>query len=210
MIIKFKQKKNKRLRDQTPGMVHHTYSRIGNNKPYMSTKKMKYLMEHVIRQAQKKYKFELNNYTLLANHFHFLITTIAGEAKISTIMQFIKSQFAQRYNKSVNRMGPVWNERYGDRIIEHAEDPVFYYNWLCHYIFFNAVRKGYVIHPGDYEFSCRGFFFEKDYKSRVKLTMSKYFLMLGQTAEERIKKFLEIEKLYIEHLKGKMDGIFSV
>ena len=210
MIIKFLYKKKGRLRDQTPGYTHHIYSRIINNKRFMKSKKMKYLMEHVIRITLKKYNFELNNYTLIDNHFHFVIKTIAGEAKISTIMQFIKSQFAQRYNKSENRMGPVWNERYGDRIIEHAEDPVFYFNWLCHYIFFNAVRKNYVLDPGEYEFSCRGFFLEKNYKPRIKLTVSEYFLRLGKNAEERIKKFLEIEKLYIKHLNKKTEEMLLV
>ena len=61
----------------------------------MKRKKMKYLMEHVLNKALKKYKFLLNNYALLDNHFHFTITTIEGEATISTIMQFIKAQFAQ-------------------------------------------------------------------------------------------------------------------
>ena len=205
MEFNFKRKKKGRLRDQTPGCTHHTYSRIIDNKSYMKPKKNKYLMEQVVRKALKKYNFELNIYTLLDNHFHFVIRTIAGEAKISTIMQFIKSQFAQSYNKSENRTGPVWNERYGDKIIEYAEDPVAYYNWLCHYIFFNAVRKGYVTDPGNYEFSCRKFFFEEDYKPRVKLTMSEYFLKLGKTVTERIEKFLEIEKLYIEHLKKKTE-----
>ena len=205
MAIKFKTKKKGRLRDQTPGYTHHTYSRIIDNKSYMKPKKKKYLMEHVVRKSQKKYNFELNNLTLLNNHFHFIIRTIPGEAKISTIMQYIKSQFAQSYNKSENRTGPVWNERYGDKIIEYSEDPVFYFNWLCHYIFFNAVRKGYVTDPGEYEFSCRNFFFDEDYKPRIELTMSEYFLKLGKTIKERIEKFLEIEKLYIEHLKKKME-----
>ena len=210
MIIKFKFKKKGRLRDQTQGYTHHTFSRIIDNNSYMKTKKMKKLMEQIIRKAQKKYTFELNCYTLLDNHFHFIIKTIAGEAKISTIMQYIKSQFAQSYNKLENRTGPVWNERYGDKIIEYAEDPVAYYNWLCHYIFFNAVRKGYVTNPNEYEFSCRGFFFDKNYEQRVELTMSKYFLKLGKTFEERIAKFLEVEKQYIEHLKNKMGEMFPV
>ena len=205
MITKFRKKKKGRLRDQTPGYTNHTYSRIIDNKSYMKPKKMKYLMELVIRKAQKKYKFELNNYTLLDNHFHYIIRTIAGEAKISTIMQFIKSQFAQSYNKSEKRTGPVWNERYGDKIIEYAEDPGAYFNYLCHYIFFNPVRKKYVTDPGEYEFSCRKFFFDEDYKPRIELTMSEYFLKLGKTVAERIEKFLEIEKLYIEHLNKKME-----
>ena len=205
MEIKFKTKTKGRLRDQTPGYTHHVYSRIIDNNSYMKPIKMKYLMEDVFRKAQKKYKFELHNYAFLDNHFHSVIKTILGEAKISTIMQYIKSQFAQSYNKSENRTGPVWNERYGDKIIEHAEDPVFYFNWLCHYIFFNAVRKKYVTDPGEYEFSCRRFFFEKDYKPRIKLTVSEYFLKLGKTVTERIEKFLEIEKLYIEYLNKKME-----
>lgn len=85
------------------------------------------------------------------------------------------------------------------------DDPVFYFNWLYHYIFFNAVRKGYVTDPKEYEFSCRKFFFEEDYEPSIKLTVSEYFLKLGETIKERIEKFLEIEKLHIEHLKKEME-----
>ena len=174
----------------------------------MRSKKMKYLMEHVIELTLKKYKFELNNYVLLDNHFHFLITTIENEATISTIMQFIKAQYAQRYNKMMDRSGPVWNERFGHTIVENADDPEFYCNWLCMYIFYNPVRKEYVTDPKKYEFSCMRFYLEENYIPKLKLTLNKYFLKLGGNFRERVDKFLEFEKLYVLHLTNK-DFIFS-
>src|SRR5210317_1671707 len=98
----FTNEKKSKIREIRQGVLYHTFSRLINREPLMRAKKMKYLMEHVLNKALKKYKFELNNYALLDNHFHFLITTIEDEATIAEIMQFIKAQFAQRYNKMVN------------------------------------------------------------------------------------------------------------
>jgi len=188
----------RKLREITEGAMYHTFSRIINKEALMRPKKIKYLMELVLKMALEKYDFELNGYALMDDHFHYLITTIAGQANISTIMQFIKSQFAQRYNEMMNRSGPVWNERFGSKIIENSEEPNYYCNWLCMYIFYNPVRKGYVENPRDYEFSCMDFYLKENYEPKLKLTLSKYFLELGVSFKERVKKFLEFETLYVE------------
>ena len=129
-----------------------------------------------------------------------MITTLEGEANISTIMQFIKSQFAQRYNKIMNRSGSVWNERFGDTIIENSPFPIFYFLWLCVYIFYNPVRKGYVSDPRNYEFSCIKFYLEEDYKPRLNLTHSKYFNNLGKTFKERAREIIKFEELYVKKI----------
>ena len=181
------------------GVMYHVYSRIQNNQGFMDSPQARELMLMVLEMAQNKYNFELNNYNVLKDHFHFLITPIEGEASISRIMQFIKSQFARRYNKMMDRMGPVWNERFGDVIVEDTEDPELYFKRIMLYIFYNSVKKGYVKDPRNYKFSCMGFYLDEKYAPRVKLTFSKHFLEFGRNFKERVEKLLVYEKLYIEN-----------
>ena len=190
----------RQTREIIENCVYHTFSRLHNKEDLMKPKEIKHLMELVLEMALEKYKFHLNNYALLDNHFHFMMTTLAGEANISTIMQFIKSQFAQRYNKMMNRSGSVWNERFGDTIIENSEYPLFYFLWLCIYIFYNPVRKNYVSDPRNYEFSCMGFYLDEHHKPRLNLTHSKYFINLGKTFKERVAEILKFEDMYLKKI----------
>ena len=82
---------------------------------------IKDLLIDVLVMAQNKYSFEIIYYTIMDNHFHFIFRTIEDGETVSRIMQFIKSQFARRYNRKMNRTGPFWNERFKDSIIEYRE-----------------------------------------------------------------------------------------
>ncbi|MFC1671227.1 transposase, partial [Spirochaetota bacterium] len=116
-----------------PNLTYHVFSRCIDKKNLMKHKQMKDLMISVINMALKKYKFDLSKYIILDNHFHFFIKTVTDGATISIIMQFIKSQYARRYNKIMNRTGPFWNERFGDTIIENSKDPEFLFLWIILY-----------------------------------------------------------------------------
>ena len=51
------------------------------------------------------------------------------------------------------------------------------------------------------------FYFEEDYKPKLKITLNKYFMELGETFKERVQKLLEFEKLYVElKIKGSVPG----
>ena len=64
----------------------------------MKPKIMKNLMIIVLNQALQKYSFQLIAYTIMDNHFHFYIKTTQDGETISRIMQYIKSQYARRFN----------------------------------------------------------------------------------------------------------------
>jgi REP element-mobilizing transposase RayT len=185
------------LRLCAPGLTYHTMSRCIEGKNLMKSRKIKDLLISVIAMAQEKYSFELCAYTIIDNHFHFVIRTLDDGPSISRIMQFIKSQMAQRYNRIMNRTGPFWNERFADSIVELSEHPSFYYNDLLWYLAFNAVKKGYVTDPRDYPYSSIRAYLEKDYVSPVPITLHQYYMRLGESFEERVQKLL----LYEEHFR---------
>ena len=130
------------------------------------------------------------------NHFHFFIKTLKDGEDISRIMQFIKSQFARRYNRMVNRSGPFWNERFGDTIVELTPDPPTTFFNILLYIGYNPVRSHYVADPRDYPYSSFKCYLDETYPSPVKITLHEYFLKLGDTFKERVKKFLVYEDRY--------------
>ena len=184
------------IRRCEPDLTYHTYSRCINKSTMMKLDYMKDLMLEVINMALERYNFELISYVIMDNHFHFFIRTLENGPTISRIMQFIKSQYAQRCNKKMNRCGPFWNERFGDTIIEEQYDPISAFNYINWYIMNNPLRANYVTDSRNYKYGCIHFYLDEEYTPPVKLTYHKYFLKLGNTFQERADKFLELEEMY--------------
>jgi hypothetical protein len=134
---------------------------------------------------------------IIDNHFHFIIKTVENGSPISRIMQFIKAQFARRYNKKMNRTGPFWNERYGDTIIEEQEFPEKAFNNINSYIINNPVKSNYVNDAKSYKYSCIHFYIDENYISPVKLTFHEYYLKLGSSFRQRADRFLELGRLQL-------------
>jgi len=168
---------------------------------------MKDLMLNVINMALVKYEFEMIEYTIMNNHFHFYIKTHKNGETISRIMQFIKSQFARRYNRLMDRTGPFWNERFSDTIIELTENPEQTFWDVFMYIAYNPVRSKYVIDPRQYSYGSFRSYLDEKYISPVPITLHEFFRKLGNTFHERVKKLLEIEEVYCTKLFS--DGIFA-
>ena len=153
-------------------------------------------MIEVLNLALEKYNFELINYAIMDNHFHFYIKTLKDGETISLIMQFIKSQFARRYNKMMDRTGPFWNERFSDTIIELTANPVQAFWYVFMYMGYNPVKSKYVTDPRHYPYGGFRSYVDAGYKAPVPITLSEYFLNLGSSFDERVKKLLEYEELY--------------
>ncbi len=162
----------------------------------MGSPKMKTLMIDVLNLALEKYHFELIGYTIMDNHFHLYIKTVTYGENISRIMQFIKSQFARRYNRMMNRTGPFWNERFYDVITELTPNPrETFFNTIL-YLGYNPVRSGVVNDPRDYPYSSINKYLDENHLSPVKLTLHEYFLELGTTFKECANRFLVYEDMY--------------
>jgi len=171
-------------------------SRCIDKRSLMKTNKMKDLMMSVITMAQDKYIFELVAFTIMDNHFHFCIRTCMGGEDISRIMQFIKSQYARRYNRIMNRSGPFWNERFYDTIIEDSEYPRDVFIKVNLYLGYNPVKSGYVKDPRDYKYSSFNCYWDQNYKPSIKIILHPFFLSLGETFKECAQKFLEYEESF--------------
>jgi putative transposase len=100
---------------------------------------MKELFLSVVKRAKAKYNFRLENFCIMDNHFHFVIQPGNGES-LSSIMQWILSVFAMRFNKIMGYTGHVWGCRFFSRIIGSFQELIEVFK----YIDDNPVKAGKV------------------------------------------------------------------
>jgi len=184
------------LRICLPNYTYHVYSRCIEQRNLMINDYWKELLIETVKRSMVKYEFQLIAYQIMDNHFHFIIKTLDDGETISKIMQYIKSRFAIQYNKINNRTGPFWNERFKDKIIERSHNPSLYLCWLLWYLAYNPVHKNKTKNPRKYKYGCINAYLDENYKSQLNITFHEYFLNLGDSFQERYKRFLYYEEIY--------------
>ena len=187
---------SRRIRIRLPEITYHVTSRCIEKKPLMQPGYLKDLFLTVLNQALDRYLFELSGFVIMDNHFHLFIRTVNQGEDISHIMQFIKSQFARKYNRIMNRTGPFWNERFSDSIIEESYNPIEAFKNVHMYMGYNPVRSGYVHDPRNYKYSSFNFYIDEKYVTQVKITLHPYFLSMGKTFQECARALLDFEMEY--------------
>jgi putative transposase len=74
-----------------------------------------------VGKAKEKYAFSLLNFTILDTTIHLIIKPDDG-VSLSTLMQWLKTNFSKAWNKRHNTSGHLWGERFQSRIIESEEE----------------------------------------------------------------------------------------
>ena len=92
-----------------------------------------------------------------------------------------------------------WNERFRSDIIEEYENPQRALLYLIWKISYNLVRKGVICNPRESEYGTIRAYLDRNYIPRVKITLHRFFLNLGQSFEECVREFLCYEQLYLLH-----------
>lgn len=178
------------------GLTHHCFTRChGKRNLLMGKYGKKYFIESVL-MCQEKYDFELVAAEIVANHIHLVIRTKEDKETISLIMQYIKSRIAEKYNRAMSTSGSFWNERFESKVIEESENPEQYLFWLLWYIGFNPVRKGLTRDPRNNDIGFINCYITEDFEAPVKITLHPYFIKLGETFGDCVKKLLFYEDAY--------------
>lgn len=182
------------------GLTHHCYSRCHGKKDLlMGSYSRKYFIE-AVNMCQEKYDFDLIAAEIVANHIHIIIRTRENRETVSRIMQYIKARIAEKYNRAMGTTGSFWNERFGSTIIEEADDPEQYLLWLLWYLGYNPVRKKLCYDPRKGPIGFINAYLDEDCVLPVKITLHQFFLRLGSTFEECVRKFLAWEELYLKRI----------
>lgn len=187
-----------KIRDVSQGMTHHTFSACHNWTTFFKWIHMKALVMESVRMAQKRYTFELIAIAVLKDHIHLIIKTQKGEASISTIMQYIKARTTEKYNRVAGRSGTLWNGRFKNVVIEKEPNPVEYLLYLIWYVAYNPVRNGEEENPRTSYAPFINCYLQENFVFKsADITLHHMFMKLGDKHEERVRKFLYYEQLYL-------------
>jgi putative transposase len=98
------------------GARYHVTARANRKEMILDSDPMKELFLSVLKRARRKYRFRIENFCIMGNHFHLIIRPANG-TNLSSIMQWIMSVFAMAYNRIWKLTGHVWGSRFFSRII---------------------------------------------------------------------------------------------
>lgn len=136
------------LRLEFAGALYHVTSRGNERKPIFRNESDFTTFIEVISYVCERYNWVIHAYCLMTNHYHLLIET--PEANLSKGMRQLNGVYTQRFNRSYQRVGHLFQGRYKSILVDKDS----YLLELCRYIVLNPVRaKGMVDHPCEWLWS---------------------------------------------------------
>ena len=163
----------------------------GINKEYIfNTDKNKYKYKKIIKDNLQEFQEDaptILSYSLMYNHSHFIFHT-KDFKKLSNFMHQINMQYSMYYNKTNNRVGYVFRDRFKVQEINSYEQ---LYNCL-RYIHNNPVKAKICKSMADYKFSSYNEFIGK----RDIITDKSIELLFG-TSKDFLRTFENIHKTYL-------------
>lgn len=189
----------RQLRVIKQNVTYHCYSRCIENREILKSDFVKEIILQSIKKALLIYNFELSYIEFADNHIHIIIKTLNNEASISRIMQYIKARITELYNKSENRTGTFWNERFKSEIIEDSYHPQEKFISLIWYLSYHAVRKGRLLDPRNNPYCSINIYLENINLRNIPICIHEYFMTLGNNHSERKALFEKYEPSYFYH-----------
>jgi REP element-mobilizing transposase RayT len=105
------------LRVLRQGVWYEVYTRINNREPLFRRGKALALFGRVFWETAERFAFEVRRLRLEDDWLRFYIKPADG-FELPGILKWLKQTFAQRYNRAAGRIGHLWGDRYGSRIVE--------------------------------------------------------------------------------------------
>lgn len=137
-----------------------------------------------LAETIEKYNWICHAYCLMDNHYHLLLET--PTPNLSLGMRQLNGVYTQRFNRSHNRVGHVFQGRFKAILVEKQAHLLV----LCRYIVLNPVAAHMVKHPADYLWS--------SYRYTAKRIKSTDFLHTAWVLDQFSTRKKEARKLYQE------------
>jgi len=135
------------LRIEYPGAFYHVFSRGVAKQVIFKTDEDRARFLHYLDLTIQRHNWVLHAYCLMDNHFHLLVET--PDPNLSKGMHLLNGRYAQWFNYINDRVGHVFQGRYGCGLIQKEE----YFLKVACYIVLNPVEGGVVEHPSHYRWS---------------------------------------------------------
>ena len=163
-----------KIRARGQNLYHHIYAWGNDRHPVFKESKhyQKYLL--LLGKYSKTFDIDIIAYALMEWHVHLFIYD-----KLDTISDFVMKlhgDYARYFNKTANRVGHVFGERFNNKIVNAN----VYGLWLSRYIHRQAVDAGLVQSPVDYQWS--------SYRAYLGLEKSKFLktdIILNQFGNQK-------------------------
>jgi len=181
-----------------PGSFYHVYNR-GVAKCQIFACSRDYLrFTGTMGDLLTKYSLKLIAFNLMPNHFHFGIWQAPMGKPISRFMQSLGTSYAQYFNRRMNRVGHLFQDRFKSKTVEDDR----YLLDLSSYIHNNAVEhyqkthsritnlKAAILFSRDYQWSSYRYYLEGNAPKWLDTSIVlSYFA--GNRARERYREFVE-------------------
>ena len=167
----------------------------------------------LLKRYKKELKFKLYHFCLMSNHIHLMIEPTV-EGSLPKIMMRLTLAYSSFFNKKYRGVGHVWQGRYKSSLIDKED----YFIWCGLYVELNPVRAGLVARPENWRWSSYNFhaFGKTDPLLEGLIDADPYYLKLGNTFQERQKKYREQmegvvkEEAFLRNIRKKLDeGVFG-
>jgi len=136
------------LRNIVPGVAVHLTQR-GNNRAACFRRDSDYLLYLLhLRELATRQECAVHAYCLMTNHVHLLLSPSSADA-CKALMKQLGQRYAQYFNRTYGRTGPMWDGRYHSSVAYSAR----YVLGCYRYIEVNPVEAGMVNHPALYTWS---------------------------------------------------------
>jgi REP element-mobilizing transposase RayT len=101
----------------------------------------------ILLETKEVYHFTLHAFALMDNHYHLLIET--KFENLSMLTRHINSKYAQYFNKTYNRVGPLWQGRFKNWYVFDEK----YLYILFRYIEQNPIKANITNQIGEYRYT---------------------------------------------------------
>lgn len=129
------------------GAFYHVFNRGVEKRPIVFDDRDRKTFLALLAKTIEEFQLRLFAYCLMDNHFHLFLQTPLPN--LDQAMHLLLGQHAQYINLRHNRVGPLFQGRYKDRLVE-AES---YGLILARYIHRNPIEAGAVKEPEAYDWS---------------------------------------------------------
>jgi len=186
-------------REKDDNAIYHVTVR-GNNKEaifFNDDDKNRYL--ETLKRYKEKYKITFYGYCLMDNHIHLLIDSMGQD--ISKIMQGISLSYTIYINKTYDRCGHLFQDRFWSKIVDSEK----YLVTASRYIHRNPVRAQIVKNEIDYKWSSINIYTGK--KDSYKIVDEERILKcFGDNKNIARKEYLESFKLEDEEFELQIES----
>ena len=135
------------LRLEFAGALYHVTARGDGQEDIYRANGDRQMFLEVLAGVARRFNWTLHAFCLMTNHYHLLVET--PDANLSKGMRELNGVYTQRFNRTYDRVGHVFQGRYKAILVQKET----YLLELARYVVLNPVRARMVRAPGDWPWS---------------------------------------------------------